>query len=105
MTWTRSPMTRPGKAIAVAALAWLCAATAAAADLKDELDCGANPKLYDTHFPRYGYLPLKSIQREKQNMRFSLRPTGSKAVEQTGVYAYFAVAGDFEVSATYEVIN
>jgi len=89
--------------------AWFCAAPAApAADLKDELDCGANPKLYDTHFARYGYLPLKSILREKNSLkdvRISLRPTGSKAIEQTGMYAYFAVAGDFEVSATYEVIS
>src|SRR5262249_24748489 len=91
-------------ALLIAALA-SSTAPASTADLKDSLDCGANPKLLDTHFARYGYLPLKSIVRDKQGLRFTLRPPSGNAIEQTGLYAYFAVAGDFEVSATYEVIS
>ncbi|HKI37076.1 MAG TPA: hypothetical protein VKA46_34805 [Gemmataceae bacterium] len=68
-----------------------------------ELDCAANARLFDSHFGRYGYLPQRSIIREARGLRFWL-PAQTKGVSQTGLYSYFVLAGDFEVSATYELL-
>src|SRR5436309_1099322 len=84
-----------------AVLAGLCTAPAARpGELKAELDCAANPQLLDTHFARYGYQPKKIILREPQGVRF--RMPALKRLPQTGLYSYVALAGNFEVSATYD---
>jgi hypothetical protein len=76
----------------------------AAAEMKDKMDCAANVKLLDSHFTRFGYSTLKTITREKQGVRIRL-PSGTKDVGQTGIYSYFQLAGDFEFSAAYEMID
>jgi len=83
---------------AVTAAAW----PAAAADMNAVLDAGKEPKLYDTHFARYGPAQVKGIVREPNGIRIRLPAT---KVEQTGLYAYFALAGDFEVSVTYQIVS
>jgi hypothetical protein len=60
--------------------------------------------MWDTHFVRYGYLPAQSLVREVQGLRFRL-PAHTKGVSQTGLYSYFALAGDFEISASYELLS
>jgi hypothetical protein len=79
-------------------------AVSRADDMAYELNCATNDKFLDTHFTRYGHAPTRSIVREPLGLRIELpgMPTG---VEQTGVYSMFAVAGDFEVSATFELIS
>jgi hypothetical protein len=78
-------------------------AAARAADMEYELNCATDSKLLDTHFARYGHAPNRAIVREPQGFLFQL-PALAKGVEQTGVYSHFAVAGDFEVSAAFELI-
>jgi LPXTG-motif cell wall-anchored protein len=73
-----------------------------AADLKAELDCAGDNRRLDTHFGRYGYLPRKSVFTEPPGVRFQL--PASKGVDQTGLYSYFALGGDFEITASYELI-
>jgi hypothetical protein len=91
------------RSVAVSAL--LCAAAAATAGGPvTELDCGANTRLLDSHFARYGYLPTRSIIRDNAGIRIWL-PTATPGVGQTGLYSYFAVAGDFEFSANYELLD
>src|SRR5580700_3023856 len=87
-----------------AALAVLALLPALGAAEPQELDTTVSPKAYDTHFARYGYSPGKAIVREPRGFRFQL-PAREKGVGQTGVYSYFALAGDFEVSATFELID
>jgi hypothetical protein len=70
--------------------------------MKAELDAGKEPKLYDTHFARYGPGAAKWIAREPTGLRFKV--PASKA-EQLGLYAYFALAGDFEVSVAYQLVS
>jgi hypothetical protein len=73
-----------------------------AQELKSDLDCAANPALLDNHFGRYGY--KAAIGRDGDTIHFRL-PAQEKAVEQTGLYSLFALAGDFEFSAAYEWID
>jgi len=78
----------------------------ASADEKplDLLDCGANVKLFATHFGRHGMTSEKVVVREKQGVR--LRVNGAiKGAKPSGLYSYFALAGDFEVRANYDVID
>jgi hypothetical protein len=87
------------------ALASLCfAPTVRADELQTELDCAANVRLFDTHFARFGYLPLNSINREEHGLRFKL-PSAIKNIPQTGMYSYVALKGDFDISAEYEWID
>jgi hypothetical protein len=81
----------------------LCAASVGAADMAAELDCIVKPQLLDRYFARYGHVPTKTIVREQRIVRFRL-PAVAKGVGQTGLYSYFALAGDFEVSAAFEVV-
>jgi hypothetical protein len=77
-----------------------CAAPAVRAqELKSDLDCAANPQLLDNHFGQYGY--KAGIKRDGDAIRFRL-PAAEKPVEQTGLYSLFALAGEFEFSATYD---
>jgi hypothetical protein len=68
------------------------------------LDLAANPKLLTTHFSRYGFQPLKTIQKDWGGVRIQLPETGRK-MEQTGIYSYFAMAGDFEAIAGFEILD
>jgi hypothetical protein len=88
-------------ALLIASLATL--SPARAGDGKAELDSSANARLFDSHFGRYGYFPQRSITSGGGGVRFSL-PAQTKGVSQTGLSSRFSLAGDFEVSATYEVI-
>ncbi len=83
-----------------AALAVSVLAQCRAGEMKAVLDCGVNLKLLKSHFGRYPS-DNKAIQVEPQGLRCYLS-TSTKKPEQTGLYSFFAVAGDFEISATYE---
>jgi hypothetical protein len=69
-----------------------------------ELDCAADTRLLDSHFARYGYRTTRSVVRDNRGVRIWL-PTATAGVGQTGLYSYFALAGDFEVSAAYELLD
>jgi hypothetical protein len=89
---------------AVAALAVLAAAPAATADgPAAELKFGPNPRLFDTHFSYYAADPARSLMREARGVRFRL-PSPAGGLGEAGWYSYFALAGDFEVLVTYELI-
>jgi hypothetical protein len=68
------------------------------------LDTGADVKLFDTFFGRFGTHPSSVVIRESNGIRLHL-PAEPKGAKPTGLYSYFALAGDFEVSASYEAIN
>jgi len=88
----------------IAWIAWLVLGpVAAAAELKAVLDAAANPNLYDTHFTRYNTPQPKWIQREGNAVR--IRLPAVKDVPQLGLYTYFAMAGDFEVSVGYQIVS
>jgi hypothetical protein len=72
----------------------------APADVKTELDCAADSRLFETHFGRYGYDPNTCVVRQLRGLRFLL--PAAEGVGQTGLYSYVALAGDFEVSAVYD---
>jgi hypothetical protein len=66
---------------------------------------GSKPHLLRTLFSVYGYLPHQSIVAEPGGViRFRL-PDGVTGTSQTGVYSYFALAGDCEVTITYQVLK
>jgi hypothetical protein len=97
-------MTRTyGFALTVLSIALVLPA-ARAGEMKAELDCATNVKRFDTYFGRYGYWPTRTILREPIGVHFRL-PPGVKNVGQTGLYSYFALAGDFEVEATFQVLT
>jgi hypothetical protein len=90
--------------VALAVLLIRTPAPATAGDRKMELKLdGSNPRLLATKFDAYGYLN-NSIRPEKDGLRLIL-PARGEGVTQTGVYSYFAVAGDCEVIVTYQFIN
>lgn len=83
---------------------WLALVPAAAgADLKAVLESGPDGKLFDTHFTRYNVTQPKWIQHDGASLRF--RIPAVKDVPQLGLYTYFAMAGDFEVSVSYEIVS
>src|SRR6185437_7201382 len=55
-------------------------------------------------FGTYGYQPRQAIFLEASGLRLRL-PAGGSAIPQTGLYSYFALAGDCEVALTYELLN
>ncbi len=55
-------------------------------------------------FATYGYRPRQAILLETGGLRFRL-PGGVSGVAQTGLYSLFALAGDCEVTLTYELLN
>ncbi len=71
---------------------------------KKALDVVANGKLLNTHFSRYGFQPLRTIKPDWGGVRIHL-PETEKKTEQTGIYSYFAMAGDFEVTAGFELFD
>jgi hypothetical protein len=93
----------PCLAVAVA-VAGLCAVPPARADgTTAALDGAASPRLLETHFGPYGHLPARSVGREGRWVRLRL-PPHPNGVIQAGLYSYFALAGDFEFSAAYELL-
>jgi hypothetical protein len=86
------------------AIVLLLTGAAPAADLVATLDCGADSRLLDSHFGRYPSQSPWRIVREGSAIRFYL-PALVQSVGQAGLYSYFSVAGDFEFSAGYELIN
>jgi hypothetical protein len=74
-----------------------------ASDARMELDFASNSRLLDQSFGRYGTRPAASISREAYGVRFRVSPQARGAGE-IGLYSYFALAGDFEVEVSYELI-
>ena len=69
---------------------------------KTKLDTVANPRLFDTLFSRYGFAPLKTLQRRDKWIRIRLPgKIGKKKTTQTGIYSYVSLAGNFTVEAKY----
>jgi hypothetical protein len=84
--------------------ACLLAPAVTAGDMKMELKLdGSNPRLLPTKFDSYGYLN-NSIRPEKDGLRILL-PGRVEGVTQTGIYSLFAVAGDCEVTLTYQFLK
>ena len=88
-------------------LAVLLIGAAGAGDAKPvtTLDISANPKLYSTHFGRFGPRATRVVIPERDGGIRLYLPADPKGAKQTGMYSYFALAGDFEVSANYAVID
>lgn len=72
--------------------------------LKDVLDFTARPRLLDTHFARFGTTPNRTVSKEPGGVRVRL-PAAGKGASQSGVYSYFALAGDLEVTGTFESVS
>jgi hypothetical protein len=86
----------------LAALALLgTAPMARAGEMNAEMDGLNNIRLLDTHFSRYGYQFLKTIRLQDKGIEFRL-PGEVKDIGQTGLYSYVALAGDFEIDASFE---
>ncbi len=66
---------------------------------KAVLDTVADERLLDTRFVRFGPVPKKAIVREGRAIRFHLPPL--KDPGHSGLYSYVALAGDFEITASY----
>jgi hypothetical protein len=71
-----------------------------AGEMKAELECPPDVKLFDAYFARYG-APVKAITTDLRSVRVQLSSSFPKP-EQLGLYSNFKVAGDFEISAKYE---
>jgi hypothetical protein len=83
----------------------LFVSSAAVAEMKDELKLApANQRQLGTKFGTYGYKPAKSIYSEVSGFRFWL-PADVAGIPQTGVYSLFTLAGECEVSSTYELLT
>ncbi|MCI0680519.1 MAG: hypothetical protein L0Y71_00325 [Gemmataceae bacterium] len=81
------------------------AGTAAPGEMKMALDSTTDPRLFAVRFARYGYNPMKTISIDpKGGVRFQL-PAATPAVQETMLYSFFALAGDFEIVAGYEWTN
>jgi hypothetical protein len=72
-------------------------------NLKAEIDTVRNTQLLQSHFKDYGQEVVKSIYREPNGVRFWLT-TKPKEPKQVGLFSYFALAGDFEISVAYEIL-
>lgn len=88
----------------LAGAGFVLASAVRAADLKEHLDTASDGKLLDSHFGRYGHAISRSILRAEQTVHFQL-PADTEGVGQTGLYSYFVVAGDFEFTATFEIVS
>ena len=91
-------MKRVGRALGMAMFAGLCAAWVAEAAEQKTLEL--TPRLLLSHFGLYPS-STKSIKIDAQALRFFLSSSAKKP-EQIGLYSFFAMAGDFEVTAHYE---
>lgn len=82
----------------------LAVSPAIAGDMPAALDLAARPRLLDTHFARYGPAALRTVGKCPGGVRLNL-PADPKRNAQTGLYSYFAAAGDFDLVATFELLN
>ncbi len=105
-TFTSRLSSRPrfgGTVVVFAVLATAFGSRLHAGEMKASLDCVAEPRLLDSRFSRYGFTPTRTIARENRHVRFKLPPL--KDVGQTGIYSYFAMAGDFEVEGSFDLLT
>jgi hypothetical protein len=63
-----------------------------------------NGKSLRTLFEAYGFQTARSLHPYQNGVRFWI-PSGVADAAQTGIYSYFALAGDCEVILTYEILN
>ncbi len=63
----------------------------------------AHPQVLSTMFGTYGPRPRQAILREVDGVHLRL-PGGAAAIPQTGIYSYFALSGDCEITCTYELL-
>ncbi len=83
----------------------LLAPRSKASEMKDELKVEpSNFSVLRVRFGTYGYRPRQAIFLETVGLRFRL-PGGVTGVPQTGLYSFFALAGDCEVTLTYDLLN
>lgn len=84
----------------------LCIALPALAQEKprDEVDSKKFPRVFGTHFGRYGKAPPRVIAFNNSLVRFVF-PAGpkDKGLEQHGLYSYFKLVGDFEFEVEYNL--
>jgi hypothetical protein len=98
------PRLRVGLATIAASL-FLFVTTGDAGEMKAELKLlQPKGKPLRTLFEAYGYQTRRSINAAPNLLRFWL-PGGVKETVQTGIYSYFALAGDCEVVLTYELLD
>jgi hypothetical protein len=82
----------------------LTAPVQAAGPLKETLKIDASTtKALAQRFGFYGYKGEGAITGEAAGFRFGL-PEGVEGIQQTGIYSHFAVAGDCEISFSYELV-
>lgn len=93
----------PPHPLAALAVLVLIVPRGVASEMKDELRVDASTiRMLRTRFATYGHRPGQTILVEAKGLRFRL-PDGG--VPQTGVYSTFALAGDCEVTLTYDLLR
>jgi len=91
-------------AVVTAAVVLAATGLAPAAELKGSLRIGPEQqRQLRLHFGSYGFDPPRSIFSEAEGLRLWL-PADVAEVKQTGLYSTFALAGDCEVTLTYELL-
>lgn len=91
--------------VAMAKLVLFAPSAATSGEMKQEVKAdGANPQLLRTMFGTYGHRAKECILREADGFRIRL-PAGGGGVRHSGVYSYFALAGDWDVVVTYELLS
>ncbi len=91
--------------IAMSVLVFVTSSFSRGGEMKTEYKFDrANPKLLEKFFETYGYQAKQVIFREADTIRFRV-PSGLKDMEQTGIYSKFALAGDGEVTCSYQIID
>jgi hypothetical protein len=88
---------------ALACVTLFVASAGWAAEMTAAIDCTVDSRPLDSLFQRYGKLKATAIVREEHGLRFTL--PAANGTDQTGVYSYFSLAGDFEVAADYELLS
>jgi hypothetical protein len=87
-----------------AAVLALAPALAAAGEMKDALTIDwSHQRTVQTRFAVYGSRTKQCVFLEKDGFRLAL-PAGAEALPQTGVYSTFTLAGDCQVTLTYELL-
>jgi hypothetical protein len=94
----------PGLAVLAAVLALVPATAAPAADMKSVLTIDPDhPGALYKMFSVYGQRSRQVFTPEATGVR--IRLPGTANVTQTGVYSFFALGGDCEVTLTYELLG
>lgn len=102
-----SPRTPRGRGVALVfalLLPSLAPAQPKPAKEPDALDFAANQGLWKSHMGRYGRYPTRVVLPDPAGVRLRL-PAENGGAKQTGLYSYFALSGDCEVSVDYEVLS